>query len=288
MTELYESNPHDVVPLMSGYTHGNIVVSASGEYENYHAWHAFDRSVATKNNIWAVCASTGWLKVYIELPVNWNVTSYIIASMPDDGVPYEMMPRNWTLEGSNDDVNWTVLDTQTEQYWGYDMFMEYPISSPGDYRWYRLNISANNYSYYTAIGEFNLRGDSVFFQPPPAIINASGTLAAFIPSTLTVSERDGIIAAIRALTLGEFVDIRLQITAFESIVENGTMKYMQVVIPGMTYAGDIADRAGGLLSVYMVRSGVVTEIGSLPISGISIDEGALNQSITLYARLSEI
>jgi hypothetical protein len=70
-------------------------------------------------------------------------------------------PKDWTFEGSNDGTNWTVLDTQTNQVFTTtettdnsnpvlpkQIFTgnmnEYNFVNTTAYRYYRLNISANN------------------------------------------------------------------------------------------------------------------------------------------------
>ena len=56
----------------------------------------------------------------------------------------EWDPSAWQLLGSNDNIHWTTLDTKTGQVFPYRLQMlTYPIASPGAYRYYRLNITAN-------------------------------------------------------------------------------------------------------------------------------------------------
>ena len=64
------------------------------------------------------------------------------------------LPRDWRIEGSDDDVNWTILDTRT----GIDNddiahtingistapYKEYKMQNPGTYRYYRLWVVSTN------------------------------------------------------------------------------------------------------------------------------------------------
>ena len=71
------------------------------------------------------------------------VNTYAITSANDEA---GRDPKTWTLEGSNDGVEWTVLDRRPNEqfYYRYDTHF-YPCSSNGEaYSKYRLNISANN------------------------------------------------------------------------------------------------------------------------------------------------
>jgi hypothetical protein len=54
-------------------------------------------------------------------------------------------PKNWQFQGSNDGVTWTTLDTRTNETFASRFLTktyDFPNGTP--YRWYRLNITANN------------------------------------------------------------------------------------------------------------------------------------------------
>jgi len=77
----------------------------------------------------------------------------------------------------------------------------------------------------------------------------------------------------------------ISISSFNLRIENGVMKYIQIVTPGLAYAGDIADMANALLTIYSTdNAGITQMIGFLPITGITSYEGARNQSITIMAQ----
>lgn len=72
-------------------------------------------------------------------------------------------PKVWTLEGSNDGVNWTVLDTRTmdknfyDQKGGqYKQMFYYSVATPGSYAYYKYNVSANWGSGDFQISDFRL------------------------------------------------------------------------------------------------------------------------------------
>lgn len=84
------------------------------------------------------------------------VTQYAIGAQ---GGYTSRAPKNWTFEGSNDNINWTVLDTKTDitSYNGSTPNL-YPVSN-ANYRYYRLNITANNGSSYLVMGALQLFED---------------------------------------------------------------------------------------------------------------------------------
>ena len=58
-------------------------------------------------------------------------------------------PRSWTFEGSNDNINWTILDTQVLQTDpGVSSSMgPYAFNNSTSYRYYRLNVTSGNGTY---------------------------------------------------------------------------------------------------------------------------------------------
>lgn len=55
-------------------------------------------------------------------------------------------PKDWTFEGSNDNSSWDVLDTVTEStgWVGDEEVRAFVLASTGQYRYYRMVITANN------------------------------------------------------------------------------------------------------------------------------------------------
>lgn len=68
------------------------------------------------------------------------------------------MPRDWTFEGSNDGVEWLVLDKQINQTWtAINTDKEYVINNKIPFKMYRLNWTANNgFISYTDINELTM------------------------------------------------------------------------------------------------------------------------------------
>jgi hypothetical protein len=69
-------------------------------------------------------------------------------------------PKNWQFQGSNDGSAWTTLDTQSNQSFANRFEAHtYPITSPGAYRYYRLNVTANGGDGATQLSELGLYSD---------------------------------------------------------------------------------------------------------------------------------
>jgi hypothetical protein len=128
-----EDSATPVHPLVNVATGGAATDSANNAA---NAAQAFDRNSATK---WLYSPTTGWLKY--DLGHTETVLRYTIISADVAGRD----PKDWQFQGSNDGVGWTTLDAQSGQVFANRLQLKsYPVAGGGAYRWYRLNVTANN------------------------------------------------------------------------------------------------------------------------------------------------
>lgn len=115
-----------------------------------NAKRAFDHNSATQ---WFYKGVQGWLQY--DLGHTETVQRYTIISSNDQ---VARDPKAWELLASNDGVTWQALDAQTNQAFARRFAPKsYPVSRPGAYRYYRLNITANNGdATFTDLAEFGL------------------------------------------------------------------------------------------------------------------------------------
>jgi len=85
--------------------------------------------------------------------------------------PSENTPQDWNMQGSNDSINWTTIDTRVNQNnFPYAVsrlaknspYVEYSISSPAAYKIYRLNITKGGRS--GAVSICNKAGCTYYFN----------------------------------------------------------------------------------------------------------------------------
>ena len=141
----------DLIPTMTGYTAPSGVASADSEYNfAYPPWWAFDHANGTIANNW-VSAITGfphWLRY--EFPTSHVVTQYTVTCRSDAAA----CPSAWTFEGSNDGINWDVLDTKSGvTSWSGGEEKVYAIANSTAYTYYQLNISAGSEAAHVAIAQ---------------------------------------------------------------------------------------------------------------------------------------
>ncbi|RJE90658.1 hypothetical protein D3P07_00675 [Paenibacillus sp. 1011MAR3C5] len=161
--EVKSSYTDDLVPKMISNNSPYGVVRASSTYASVSPYLAFDDSNTTEASAWITNATkAGWLEYEFISPK--IITKYTLASQKFSGGStvselFARAPKSWTFEGSNDGVMWDILDTQTNvSVWRDGVKSEFAITNTQSYLKYRINITENNGSTFTAIGEFEMLG----------------------------------------------------------------------------------------------------------------------------------
>lgn len=148
----------DEMPTMTSGTTSGVTVSADDSlsgYPQYEPYKAADDVVSggTTDNIWhSAVGGTGWMKT--DFGSSTDITGYTITAGNGVHVPYA--PTAFTFEGSNNDSDWTVLDTQSSLSWTASEEKSFTLGSTESYRYYRINITAAGS--YIVINEFELLG----------------------------------------------------------------------------------------------------------------------------------
>jgi hypothetical protein len=154
----------DNVPTMTANSAPFGVAAASTEANAANqAFMAFDDNTTTDGsgffNKWTASTTTGWLR-YDFGSGNAKVITYYSITGPEGSISASInrAVKTWTFEGSNDGSTWTTLDTRTnEPAWSKLEKRVYSISNTTAYRYYRINVSANQgASDYVVIVEMEL------------------------------------------------------------------------------------------------------------------------------------
>lgn len=146
--------PASIVPNMTGNSSPSpFVVSASSVFTSPAEYYGFSTGTAawigTTNGV-------DWLE--IDTGGAYVLSSYGFFAL--GAGPVTRAPKNWKLQGSNDNSAWVDLDTQTNQSsWGMTEARYYHLSTATAYRYFRILISANNgAATYTEINLLRLYG----------------------------------------------------------------------------------------------------------------------------------
>lgn len=130
-----------ISPMVNVALGGTAMASASGSLKTEGPEKAFDSNVGTR---WfnGNAGPTGWIQYEFGPGATQTIKRYAIASAFD--MPGRD-PKDWQFQGSNDGSAWRPLDTQSNQTFAERYQMKtYTVASPAVYRYYRLNITANN------------------------------------------------------------------------------------------------------------------------------------------------
>jgi hypothetical protein len=140
-------------PMVNIAFDGTANDSANNPNGSQGAGKAFDKNVASK---W-LSSAVSWLQYDFGAGNAQTIKRYTVTSAND--VPARD-PKDWQFQGSNDGSTWTTLDTRSGQSFAtrYQALV-YPISSPAAYRYYRLDVTANNGDVSTQLGELGLFTD---------------------------------------------------------------------------------------------------------------------------------
>ncbi len=146
------------VPLINLAFEGTTADSANSAATNSAS--AFDQNFGS---FWFHGGTTGWLRYDFGADSAQVVKRYTLTSAPL--IP-ERDPKDWQFQGSNDGSAWTTLDTQTDQTFQFRTYQRiFDIGNTTAYRYYRLNVSANNgdgsFLHLSELGLWSDRGRTV-------------------------------------------------------------------------------------------------------------------------------
>lgn len=143
---------NNIIPTMTNNTlpRGKVTTSSiySSVFDGYLAFNNLIDDNGWVSSAFPTIANKQWLGYEFIVPT--IIKSYdIIARRNNDA------PKDWTFEGSNDNANWIVLDTQTNQInWTQGEVRNFNLINTTSYKYYRVNISnANGSLGYVAITE---------------------------------------------------------------------------------------------------------------------------------------
>ena len=148
-----------LVPTMSSNSQDGYVASASSTFggTTHPAYRAFDNS-SNVDNKWLSVANdirNAWLK--IELPTA-KVANAFLIQVPAERYT-ERSPKNFQIQGSNDNSTWTTLVTASELSWSNNQARTFNCENYTAYKFYRIYITASNGGDVVHIGEWKLYKD---------------------------------------------------------------------------------------------------------------------------------
>lgn len=166
----------DIMPVMENFENDICVISASSQYDavNYMPWKAF-RHQTNDAQGWLTIngVTTGWLKVeFKDNPSKITAFSITSRNVADANTH---SPCDFVIEGSNDDINWTLLGDYTDNLnWQQNEKRYFALTYFEKFKYYRITINkisgVNTYAGFGALEFYETLND---FMPMVAKVNLS-------------------------------------------------------------------------------------------------------------------
>jgi hypothetical protein len=133
---------------------GGAANDSAGNPSN--AENAFDQNPGSQ---WFYSGTSGWVQ-YDFGANNAQIVKRYTISEADTIAARD--PKDWQFQGSQDGITWTTLDSESGQAFAYwYQQLTYNLSNTTAYRYYRLNVTANNGDTgFLHIGELGLWSDA--------------------------------------------------------------------------------------------------------------------------------
>ncbi len=222
------------------YESSTGTVSASGEGAGTLAWQAFDKESAGASYWQTNTATNSQLQyAHVEPRVlkSWRLRTRNIVTTQD--------PRRFTIEGSNDGVGWTAIDSTytSSDYTGagaglFGALQTLP-SNTTPYRFHRINITANNGdASFTSIGELELNTltpSDRFDLGQGKVFDSSGTEIDRVYLAIVVADASGNPSTITNYTINKGKTKELEVHG--DLTVRGEIDNKQVAKAWVTFDG---------------------------------------------------
>lgn len=159
-------------PMTSKTTPSPYVVSASSEYGSTRSAHyVFNKTLATTADAsWASSGVPAWVQIFVAK--KYIVTEYkLSARAVTVDATTSGMPKDFQLLGSNDGVDWTVLDNRNGiTGWINSETRAFTTSNKSEFSYFRLNVTQTNGHTDVILDEMALFG----YEPTNKFLISSG------------------------------------------------------------------------------------------------------------------
>lgn len=175
-----------IIPVMESASQDGYVVSATNTDDGQY-YQMFDGNNTT------FCAghfADGQWVVNIQLPQATAVNGVCLRAR-SSGSDYNQTPYAFTVQGSNDNDTWTVLDTEIlgSSYWTYQgQLANFAFENTTPYTYYRLVCTASANGTYCALSELGLTTNG-------AMPNVNWTEDVYVVPVMASDSQDGYVAS---------------------------------------------------------------------------------------------
>ena len=169
-------NNQSKLPKFSTYENKSCpshVITSSSEYSStYPAWKVFNKN-SSYDDAWITLngVKIGWIQISFlhndKNDINKTINKYALSSRNISGNRSD--PKTWTLQGSDDNIAWNVLDSQSNITFIENERKEFILSQNYTYNHYKLDITEVGVTQtYVQLGEWELLYNDENIIPNPA------------------------------------------------------------------------------------------------------------------------
>lgn len=123
------------IPTMTGATTSGTTMSATSEVATLEAWRASD---GDPHSDWL---SSGNVPQWIKIDFGASPQTILQYAIRASRKRKDNIPKDWTFEGSNDNIAWTVLNTRVGVDFDTGQKRHFNVTVSGLYRYYRINVT---------------------------------------------------------------------------------------------------------------------------------------------------
>ena len=135
----------------------------------------------------SLAGATPWVQYRFSQDHRQNVAFYTLTSAAGDEAED---PRGWALKGSNDGVQWTLLDERSDERFRWrSQTRAFKVARPGSFSRYRIEMTGNGGAGSTSLAEVELLGTGAVVSTPLSakVENGVGYAGDSGPVRVTVS-----------------------------------------------------------------------------------------------------
>lgn len=211
--------------LTSNNTPSPYVVTASSTQDSgYEVWHLFD-GIIQDGSAGRWCTDTGVVSGNIVIDMG-NPTLVSVFKLYSEISTRSSMIKDFTIEGSNDNTNYTVLKTVTGETNWSTPYKNYELDSYKEYRYYKIAFTSNNGHTRVSLLEVEMFApdikEYVKYESTTYAVNQYG---GFYDEVLF----EGAISAVNTTTgyeLNDYIDNYSEIIIYATFITSSGAEYM--------------------------------------------------------------
>ena len=147
----------DQIPVMTGTTSPSGEFSASwSRLDLEQHWRVADGSTSPTNKWQSDGGVPQWIKYDFGSGNEKTITQYTLQTHGAGDNDHQRTPGTFTLQGSNNNSDWDVVDTQSGHTYTLLEKKTFVCDDPGEYRYYKLNITWAQRTDVICIGEWEM------------------------------------------------------------------------------------------------------------------------------------